>query len=147
VRVARSRPPGGTVFGCQIGQGSQQNVQRSILVSIHHQAARWAHVRPHREAFLVPKATAAAILGREPSRNGDHAHAMKLPIIAGPPQELAPGRITAGLCQMVILHQVGNLQVFVGNHIRDVTNALAAFLRYLLLQIEYFAGSLNHCRL
>src|SRR3989442_15729700 len=53
---AGSRMPSGTL------QGFRQNVQGSIVVSIHHQATMRTDMRAHAERFVHPLATPRAIL-------------------------------------------------------------------------------------
>ena len=66
----------------------------------------------HRERFLHPIATPTTVLGRVASRNRYHGHVGNLPIIPDPPKEQPPTGIADTLCQMVILDQAGDLQVF-----------------------------------
>jgi hypothetical protein len=66
----------------------------------------------HGERLLHAKATAAAILRGELGWDGYHWDAMDLPIIPDPGEEHSPTGIADGLCQMVILDQMGDLEVF-----------------------------------
>jgi hypothetical protein len=69
------------------------------------------------QRLLDSLTTAAAVLRGEARRDSYHGNAMHLPIIADPGEELPPTGIADTLCQMVILDQVGNLQVFKGHHV------------------------------
>jgi hypothetical protein len=102
------------VKDCQIVQGSQQNVQGGIPVAVQHQPTRGADVRPHAQAFLHPFATARAILRGELGGDGHNGDAMQPAIVAHPGEKLPPTGIADTLCQMVILDEMGYLQVFKG---------------------------------
>src|SRR5215469_5019104 len=101
----RSRLPSGT-------ESTVENVEGRVMVTIQYQTTRRTDMGAHAERLLHPEPTPAAILRREACRNRYNGDAMYLSIVAHPREEQAPTGITDGLCQVVILDQMGNLQVF-----------------------------------
>ena len=69
------------------------------------------------EAFLAPFATAGTILRGELGRDGNHGHVGNRAVGAKPREKLPPRGIVDALGQMVVLDEVGNPQVFVGNQV------------------------------
>ena len=69
------------------------------------------------QALLHAIPATRTILRREVRRDGDDGHISSRAVGADPGEEEAPTGITDTLCQMVILHQAGDLQVFVGEEI------------------------------
>src|SRR5512146_745970 len=87
------------------------------MIAVKDQATGRTDMRPYAERLLYPLATAAAILRGEASRNRYDWHAGNLPVVAHPPEEQPPTGIADTLCQMVILDQTSDMQVFKGNHV------------------------------
>src|SRR5215469_6253094 len=100
------------------------------------------------ERFLDPESTARAILGGEPRRDGDDRHISYRAVVPDPGEEEAPTGITDALCQMVVLDQIGHLQVFIGKEIarfhQRTQHALTAkSLRCRLARRRAFCQVLN----
>ena len=92
-------------------------LQCGIVVSIKHQPTTRTDVGSHGEAFLDTCATGATILTREGWLNRDDGDSMYLSIVGEPREETSPRGVTDGLGQLVVLHEVGDLQVLVGNQV------------------------------
>src|SRR5262245_27983298 len=69
------------------------------------------------EAFPDPEATPTAILARVGRRDRHDRDTVKAPIVADPREEQAPTSIMNTLGEVVILHHVLDVQVFVGNQV------------------------------
>src|SRR5579885_616795 len=87
------------------------------MVPVQHQPTGGTDMRANRQAFLHALATAAALLRGEASRDGYDWHIGDLPVVAHPTQEQPPTGISNTLCQMMILDQTSNVQVFKGNQV------------------------------
>ena len=74
-------------------------------------------MRPHTECLVDALATARTVLCGELWRDGDDRNVMQFPIIVDPDQEPSPRGIADGLREFVVLDQIGDLQVFIGNQI------------------------------
>src|SRR6266446_8839768 len=110
-QFAGSRMPSGTL------QGFRQDIDRRIVVSIHHQATMRTHVRAYTERLVDPLATPGTVLRGEVGCHRSHVHLVQCPIIVHPLQEPPPGGITDRLSESMIFDQVSNLQVFIGNQV------------------------------
>src|SRR5215469_15838138 len=98
---------------------------RSVLISIHDQPTAGTDMGTDTERFGHSFRTAAAIteqattiLTGELRRHLQTGNSLHGSIVLHPPQEAAPGRIVDGLRQMVILHQIADLQSFKGKEAR-----------------------------
>ena len=69
------------------------------------------------QALPDPLATARAILRREAWGDSRYRDTGYRPVVLQPAQELAPRRVADALCQLMVLDQIGNLEVFIGNQI------------------------------
>jgi hypothetical protein len=69
----RSHLPGGTESGCYY-QSSRQNMEGCVLVPIPYKTTGGADMGTHRERFLPPNPTAAALLRRVARRDGHDRH-------------------------------------------------------------------------
>lgn len=69
------------------------------------------------QALFDDVPTTTALLAREMRRNGHNGHGMDHAIVLDPVQELPPCSITDAFRKRVVLDQIGNFQVFVGNQI------------------------------
>ena len=78
-------------------QGSSQDIQRGVLVSVQYQATVGADVGPHGERFLDPLAAARTILRRVAWRDGYHGNAVQRAIVPDPGEEEAPTGIADAL--------------------------------------------------
>lgn len=112
----RFRLPGGTEC-CHVCQGSRENVERSIMISIKHQATTRTDMGTSAKTFLYPFATAGTILRGKTGRDGHNRHARYLPIVAEPLKELTPCHVTNALGEVMIPDEVGDLQVLKSNHV------------------------------
>jgi hypothetical protein len=143
----RSRLPGGTVVGGHDQQCGSQDIQRGVPIPVQHKTTGRTEVGAHRKGFLDAIATPRAILRGEARRNGDNGDAMDLSVVAHPEKEQPPTGITDALCQMVILDEMGNLEVFIGNQIARFdqrTRSLRCKVFTLPLHLEIaFCQALN----
>ena len=96
-----------------------------ILVAIHDQPTAGTDMGADTERFGHSFRTAAPIaeqattvLTGELRRHSQIGNSLHGSIILHPPQEATPGRIVDGLRQVMILHQVADLQVFKGKEAR-----------------------------
>jgi len=71
---------------------------------------------PFRTAAPIGK-EATTVLTGELRRHGQTGDGLHGGIVLHPPQEASPGGIVDRLRQMVILHQIADLQVFKGNQV------------------------------
>ncbi len=74
-------------------------------------------MRPDTERFLDHASTTATLLGRPGWFHCRDWYAMDRPIVLDPGQKPTPGGVADGLGEVPILHEVADLQVFVGNQI------------------------------
>ncbi len=72
---------------------------------------------PHAERFLHPIPASAAILRGELGGDRDHWHVGNQPIRTHPGEEQPPTGIADAFCQLMILDEMGNLEVFIGHHV------------------------------
>src|ERR1051326_5053379 len=70
-----------------------------------------------RKPLVHPFTTARTILAGEAWGDSYNGNAMQPAIVAQPGEEQPPTGIADTLCQRMILDEVGNLQVFIGNEI------------------------------
>ena len=95
-----------------------------VLIPIHDQSTPGTDMGAHTEGFAHPFRTATAIgkpattvLTGELRRHRQTGNGLHGGIVLHPPQEATPGRIVDGLRQMVILHQIADLEVLKGNQV------------------------------
>src|SRR6266446_2145820 len=110
-RFAGSRMPSGTL------QGFRQDIDRRIVISIHHQATMRTHVRAHTKRLVHSLATPRTVLRGELRGDGNDRNVMQPPIVVDPCQEPSPRCITDGLGKPMVLDEVLYLQVFIGNQV------------------------------
>ena len=94
-----------------------QDVQRRILISIHHQATRGAHMRSHTERLFDACATGATILAGEVGRNRYHRNVVYFPVVVDPCKELPPGCIADRFGEVMVLDHVTDRKLFIGNQV------------------------------
>ena len=96
-----------------------------MLIPIHDQSTAGTDMGAATSRFGHSFRTAAPITERattvltgELRRHSQTGNGLHGGIVLHPPQEASPGRIVDGLRQVVILHQVADLQVFEGKEAR-----------------------------
>jgi len=97
----------------------------SMLIPVHDQSTAGTDMGAATPRFCHPFRTAAAItehsatvLTGELRRHGQTGNGLHGGVVLRPPQEASPSRIVNGLCQVVILDQIADLQVFEGKEAR-----------------------------
>src|SRR5215469_17621901 len=132
----RSHLPGGTERG-RYHLGSSQNIQRGVLVPVQYQPTVGAHVGTRGEAFLHAIPAPTAILRGEAGRDGDDRHISYRAVVADPGEEQPPTGVADTFGKPMILHQVGDLEVFVGYQVAGLDKRTCRASRQSL----YAAGS------
>ena len=96
-----------------------------MLIPIHDEPAARADMGAATSRFGHPFRTAAPIaeqpttvLTGELRRHSQAGNDLHSSIVLHPPQEASPGRIVDGLCQVVMLQQIADLQVLKGKEAR-----------------------------
>jgi hypothetical protein len=110
---------------CKQVKGPFFDQPSGMLIPIHDQSTAGADMGADTERFGHAFRTAAPIaeqattvLTGELRRHGQTGNSLHGGIVLHPPQEATPGRIVHGLCQVVILDQIADLQSFKGKEAR-----------------------------
>ena len=93
-------------FSAQRLQPQSHNIDRRVLVTIHHQPTMWAGVYPIRECFCDDHPTSGAPLRCIPGVHQDHTRASLFRFALGDRDEQIPGDICNAFCQIVIFLHV-----------------------------------------
>src|SRR5260370_33663389 len=115
--VSRSQPSVGSRMPSGTVQSLREDVERGILISVYHQTAMRTDMRPYTERLVDSLPTSRTLLRGEVWGHGYHRHLMHIPIVVHPPEEPSPRRIMDGLRKAMVLDQVRNLKVLIGNQI------------------------------
>src|SRR5690349_13350777 len=87
------------------------------MVPIQHQSTGRTDMGTSREAFPDPLATARTILAGEVRWRRYDGYTGNLPVIVEPAQKQPPTGIADTLGKVMVLDEVGNLQIFIGNQV------------------------------
>gem|GEM_PF-3008850 len=107
-------------FSAQRLQSQSHNIDRRVLVSIHHQPTMWAGMYPIRECFCDDHSTSGAPLRCIPGIHQDHTGASFFRFDPGDHDEHIPGYICNALCQIMILFHFYDVQILEHNHTKPI---------------------------
>ena len=110
---------------CQEVECTFFDESRGMLIPIHDQPTTRTDMGAHTQGFFHAFRAAAAIakpattlLTGELRRHGQAGDGLHGGIVLHPPQEASPGGIVDGLRQVMMLHQIADLEVFEGKEAR-----------------------------